>query len=325
MSIFEPRVNYKPFEYNEVLQFVDAINKTYWIHSEVDFTADKQDFSVSISDKEKSAIKNSLLAISQIEVAVKSFWGKLYEYIPKPEFNNLGATFSECEVRHAEAYSRLLDVMDISDSFKDLMNVPEIKGRVDFLSSYLKKKVPTDDKKKYALALVIFSLFIENVSLFSQFAIILSFTRFKGLLKNTSNIIAWTSKDEQVHANAGIWLFNTIKKEYPELFDEDMKNAIHDAAIKAIEVETEILDWIFREGEINTISKKDLISFMKNRINISMKSIGMRKPFNVLKEDIEKMKWFDEEINANTLDDFFAKRPVEYSKFTHAVSADNLF
>ena len=73
------------------------------------------------------------------------------------------------------------------------MDVPQIKGRVEFLSSYLATKVPIGDKRKYAMALIVFSLFIENVSLFSQFAIILSFTRFKGYMKNTSNIINWTT------------------------------------------------------------------------------------------------------------------------------------
>jgi len=44
MGIFDKRVSYKPFEYPEVLQFVEAINKSFWVHSEVDFTADVQDF-----------------------------------------------------------------------------------------------------------------------------------------------------------------------------------------------------------------------------------------------------------------------------------------
>ena len=86
MSIFDKRINYKPFEYPEVLQFTEAINKAYWVHTEVDFTADTQDFHSHLNLAEKTAIKNSLLAIAQIEVAVKSFWGNIYEHFPKPEF-----------------------------------------------------------------------------------------------------------------------------------------------------------------------------------------------------------------------------------------------
>lgn len=324
-NIFEKRVNYKPFEYPEIVNFTDMISQTYWTHSELDFTADKQDFFVSLSSIEQNAVKNALLAISQIEVNVKEFWGRLYKYLPKPEMNNLGSSFSDCEHRHAEAYSRLLDITNLSVEFKKILQVPAIRDRIEFLSSYLKKKVSPNDKKSYALSLIVFSLFIENVSLFSQFAIILSFTHFKGLMKNISNVIAWSSSDEQIHANAGIFLFNKIVEENPEILDQDMIDIIIKAAHKAIEVESDVLDWIFESGEIETCAKKDLIVFMKDRINKSFKNIGLKKVFQITKEDIKKMQWFDEEIQANSHDDFFAKRPVDYSKFTEAVTEDSLF
>ena len=42
-----------------------------------------------------------MLAISQIEVAVKSFWGEIFiSKMPKPEIGSVGATFAESEVRH---------------------------------------------------------------------------------------------------------------------------------------------------------------------------------------------------------------------------------
>jgi ribonucleoside-diphosphate reductase beta chain len=87
MSIFDKRINYKPFEYPEIFKFTEAINRSFWVHSEVDFTADIQDFHSHLSEAEKQVIKRSLLAIAQIEVNVKTFWGDLYRHLPKPEFN----------------------------------------------------------------------------------------------------------------------------------------------------------------------------------------------------------------------------------------------
>ncbi len=211
MSIFDKRVNYKPFEYPEVIEFTEAINKSFWVHTEVDFTADVQDFKAQLTFNEKQVLKKSLLAIAQIEVAVKSFWGDLYHHLPKPEFNGLGSTFAECEFRHSEAYSRLLSVLGYNQAFEELMNVPVIKKRFEYLSQAL-QFTQEQDKKKYLFSLILFAILIENVSLFSQFAIILSFTRFRGLMKNVSNIIAWTSIDEQIHANAGIFIINKIKE-----------------------------------------------------------------------------------------------------------------
>ncbi len=162
MGIFDKKVSYKPFDYPEVLQFIEAINKSYWVHSEVDFTADIQDFHSQLEPHEKNAVKNALLAIAQIEVSVKTFWGNLYNHLPKPELNGLGATFAECEFRHSEAYSRLLEVLGYNDSFLDLVKVPVIKKRIDFLSSVLKHANSTTPKE-YVSSLLLFSILIENV------------------------------------------------------------------------------------------------------------------------------------------------------------------
>lgn len=324
MSIFDKRMNYKPFEYPEVLKFTEAINKSFWVHSEVDFTADTQDFHSNLTMAERTAIKHSLLAIAQIEVAVKTFWGNIYLHFPKPEFNGLGSTFAECEFRHSEAYSRLLEVLGYNNEFQKLMEIPVIKERVEYLSGVL-QDTRSEDRKKYVVSLILFSILIENVSLFSQFAIILSFTRFKGYMKNVSNIIAWTSVDEQIHANGGIYIVNTIREEFPDFFDADTVALIRKTVEESIEVERKILDWIFIEGEIDIINKKDLLNFMKFRVDESMKQIGFDPIFNVTNAEYQPMSWFEEEVFANSLDDFFAKRPVDYTKHDKSITADDLF
>ncbi|HUH52326.1 MAG TPA: ribonucleotide-diphosphate reductase subunit beta [Flavobacterium sp.] len=324
MAIFDKRLNYKPFEYPELLKFTEAINTSFWVHSEVDFTADTQDFHSHLSFEEQTAIKHSLLAIAQIEVAVKSFWGNLYNHFPKPEFNGLGSTFAECEFRHSEAYSKLLEVLGYNNEFQNLMSVPVIRQRVDYLSSVL-QNTKSDDRKEYVISLILFTILIENVSLFSQFAIILSFTRFKGYMKNVSNIIAWTSIDEQIHANGGIYIINKIREEYPDFFDADTVERIRETVKYSIEVEKNILDWIFSAGEIEIINKKDLLNFMKFRVDESLVQIGFDKLFNTTAEEYKPMAWFEEDVFANSLDDFFAKRPVEYTKHDKSITADDLF
>ena len=324
MALFDKRIQYKPFEYPEVLRFSEAINKSFWVHSEVDFTADVQDFHAHLSEAEQNAVKNSLLAIAQIEVAVKSFWGNLYQHFPKPEMNGLGATFAECEFRHSEAYSRLVEVLGYNNQFENLVEVPVMKERIQYLTAALQNAKSTD-KKEYTVSLILFSLLIENVSLFSQFAIILAFTRFKGLMKNVSNIIAWTSIDEQVHANAGIYLINKLREEYPEIFTPETIDQICAVVKQSIETETRILDWIFGDGEIEIISKLNLTNFMKKRADDSLKQIGIPTIFNISAKESAAMTWFEEEVFSNSLDDFFAKRPVEYTKFDKSITANDLF
>ena len=319
MGIFDKRENYKPFEYPEVMQFVDMMNRTFWVHSEVEFTADIQDFKSNFTSEEKEAVKRALLGIAQVEVSVKTFWGDLFDLFPKPEFNGLGATFAECEFRHSEAYSRLLEVLGYNNEFQNLLEVPIFKERSKILKEYLAK-----NKENTLERILFFTLIIENASLFSQFATILSFTRFKGYMKNVANIIAWTSIDEQVHANAGIFIINKIFEENPEL-KERVKSDVIEYIQNYIQLEDKMLDWIFEQGELKFFTKKDLQNYMRYRLDDSLTQLGLGKPFNVTQEDIKNMLWFEEEVFSNELDDFFAKRPTAYTKHDKSISENDLF
>lgn len=319
MGIFDKRESYKPFEYPEVMEFVRAMHKSFWTHSEINFTADIQDFKSDLSYSEQEAVKRALLGIAQVEVSVKTFWGDLYDLFPKPEFNGLGATFAECEFRHSEAYSRLLEVLGYNNEFENLLQVPIFQERNKVLKEYLAK-----NKENTLERILFFTLIIENASLFSQFATILSFTRFKGFMKNVANIIAWTSIDEQLHANAGIYIIKQIFEENPQM-REKAKNEVKAFIHNYMELEDKMLDWIFEEGEISFFTKKDLANYMRYRLDDSLTQLGLGKPFNISAEEVKPMMWFEEEVFSNSLDDFFAKRPVDYTKHDKSISADDLF
>ena len=319
MGLFDKRINYKPFEYPEVMTFIEAINKSYWVHSEVDFTADIQDFKTNLSDKEREVIKRSLLGIAQVEVGVKTFWGKLYDHFPKPEINGLGATFAESEFRHSEAYSQLLEVLGYNGEFEKLLEIPVFKDRLELIQDILSNDSTIDWK------LLFFTIIIENASLFSQFGNILSFTRFKGYMKNTSNIIAWTSMDEQIHANAGIYLINKLREENVDLFNKVDYPFLKYIIEKYMEHESNLLDWIYEEGELEFFTKKDMLNFMKYRVDESLVKMNLQKVFNISSEEYSPMKWFEEEVFANSMDDFFAKRPVDYTKHDKSITSNDLF
>lgn len=317
MSIFDKRINYKPFEYPEVMDFVNRMNQTFWVHSEVDFTADIQDFKTNLTAVEKEVVKRSLLSISQVEVGVKNFWGDLYKHFPKPEINNLGSTFAESETRHSEAYSRLIEVLGYNEAFNKIYSIPVFKKKIDMIDDFMK----TNDDIIWKL--IFFVIVIENSSLFSQFANILSFTRFKGYLKNTSNIIAWTSIDEQTHANAGIYLINKLEEE--GFINGTVKAEIREAVKTYIDYEEELLDWIYEKGELDFFTKKDMMNFMKHRVDDALIKMNVEKIYNISNEEYRAMLWFDEDVFSNELDDFFAKRPTAYTKHDKSISANDLF
>ncbi|WP_346883192.1 ribonucleotide-diphosphate reductase subunit beta [uncultured Algibacter sp.] len=323
-NIFEKRINLKPYEYPALNEYVDAIRHSYWIHSEFNFTSDIQDFKTRLTIVEQNAIKNTMLAISQIEVAVKSFWGDIYSKMPKPEIGSVGATFAESEVRHHDAYSHLLEILGLNNEFKHLKKKPVIMRRVHYLETAL-KNAKSEDNKEYAESILLFSLFIEHVSLFSQFLIIMAFNKHKNMLKGVSNVVEATSKEEQIHGDFGIDIIKIIKSENPTWFDEEHSDIVRELCKEAFISESKLIDWIFEAGELEFLPKDVINEFIKNRFNKSLESIGIEKVFDVNETLLVQTEWFDDEIIGTKHGDFFVKRSVNYSKRTKSITSDDLF
>jgi len=323
-DIFKKRTNLKPYEYPELREYVDAIRHSYWVHTEFNFTSDVQDFKVNINEAEKHAIKHTMLAIAQIEVAVKSFWGDIYKKFPKPEIAAVGFTFAESEVRHADAYSHLLEILGLNEEFAKINEMPVLMHRVKYLEGVIQTS-KTDSNVDYTLAILLFSLFIEHVSLFSQFLIMMSFNKYKNLFKWISNAVEATSKEEQIHWLFGIEVINVIKSEHPEWFDEDFEHKVLSACQDSLDSEIKVVDWICEKWELDFLPKAWIIEFIKHRLNNSLVSIGVRKLFEVDMELVKKTQWFDDEIIATKHGDFFDKRSINYNKRSKSISADDLF
>jgi ribonucleoside-diphosphate reductase beta chain len=323
-SIFKKRVAFKPFEYPDVIKYVDAITHSYWLHTEFNYSSDVDDFHTKLEKYEQNVIKNSLLAIAQIEVNVKTFWGDLYKHFPKPEFNAVGMTFGESEVRHSFAYAHLLEILGFNDEFTEALQEPCIQGRVDYLSKYL-KNAGSDNKEFYTLTLALFSLFIENVSLFSQFLIVKSFNKERNLLKGVDNVIQATQREETLHALFGSYLINLIQQEQPEWFNEEFYAKIERACKKAYDAEIKIIDWIFEDGELAFLPKSHVIEFIKDRFNQSMKLINCKQLFETNQDILNNLEWFNVESTSEVHTDFFHKTPVNYNKKSQSITANDLF
>lgn len=190
-SIFTKRDNLRPYEYPELYEYTSSIRHSYWIHTEFNFTSDIQDFHKNITQAERTAIQRTMLAIAQIEVAVKTFWSDVYKKMPKPEIGAVGATFAESEVRHADAYAHLLELLGLNSEFKKITSVPAIRERMDYLDKTISLG-KTESNKDYIKSIVLFSLFVEHISLFSQFLIMMGFNKYKNLFKGISNAVEAT-------------------------------------------------------------------------------------------------------------------------------------
>jgi ribonucleoside-diphosphate reductase beta chain len=322
--IFEEQITRKPDNYPWTQEFIEAMHNGFWTHKEFNFQSDIQDFRVNLNDQERTIITRALSTIGQLEISVKKFWAKLGDNLPHPSINDMGYVMANIEVIHGDAYERLLEVLGIDDSFEEILKLDMIKGRVNYLRKHL-HKFHNDNKKQFIYSLILFTLFVENIALFSQFYTIGFFSRFKNFLKDTNKQVEYTSREENLHAMIGIKLINTIKSEYPELFDEELEAKILYEAKEALKYECQIVEWIVN-GYGNEYLNSDLLKeFIKNRMNESLKQIGYSEIFDIDHEKLAKTIWFDEQVLGNNMTDFFHSRPVEYSKKSQSFSEEDLF
>ena len=322
--IFEEQISRKPDRYPWTQDFIEAMHNGFWTDKEFSFHSDVQDFKVTLTEQEKEIIVRALATIGQLEISVKKFWAKIGDNLPHPSINDMGYVMANTEVIHGSAYERLLEALGIDDAFEYILELDIVKGRVNYLRKHL-HKFHSDNKKQFIYSLILFTLFVENIALFSQFYTMGWFGRFKNLLKDTNKQVEYTSREENLHAMIGMKIINVIRKEHPELFDEELREKIEHESKEAIKYECQIIEWIVNGYGHDSLNSDLLKEFIKNRMNNSLEEIGYEPVFEVDGDAIKKTKWFEEQVLGNNSTDFFNSRPVEYSRKAQSFSAEDLF
>jgi ribonucleoside-diphosphate reductase beta chain len=309
-DIFRPRKAILPYEYPEIMSFVKAMRDSFWVHSHFTWEGDISDFhSPNTPEHYRTVYTRCALAIAQIEVSVKTFWGDIDKTLPKHEFSMLAATFDNSEAIHFDTYRFVLELVGLNNEFNNLDSYPMLKKRSESLRSAI--AVPTQDRKDFLLKLIMFSTFIENVSLFSQFLIMSSFDAHEKLFSATANGIAATNLDESTHHLAGVAITEIIKKENPDLWTPELIEEIKHRAHSAIRTELDLIDWIFDNQDLPFITRDQVKSFVKTRMKDSLERIGI----SIYKDHKDiKFDWFEGRTTLLTNIDFFAKKGYNYNK-----------
>ncbi|QIG73882.1 ribonucleoside diphosphate reductase small subunit [Rhizobium phage RHph_N34] len=328
--IFDEVIARKPVYYPETKEFMKKIWQGMWTPEEFDFSTDYQDFYVNMTDEERQLFSRNLSCIGQIEIAVKTYWAKIGENLPHPCISDVGITLGQSEVVHNFAYEKALEKFGLDDIFEENLKVPVVVNRVKYLKKY-NKKFSEDKKAQFIYSLILFTLFIENVSLFSQFYTVSWFFRAKQMMKDTSQQVEYTRNEEMLHANFGIYLINTIRKEYPELFDDALIQKVKEETLVAYKSEAAIIDWIIGDYDQADPKNSDVVlsapvlkSYIQARIDESLSRIGFEKMFenDPLRALDKNHFWMLEEELLSERVDFFDKKAKSYAKNNHAWPID---
>lgn len=318
-QLLKGRKTYKPFLYPEAFQFWLKQQQAHWLATEVPLSQDIQDWKFNLTESEKSVIGGILKGFTQVEIVVNDYWSKkVAKWFPHPEIVMAATAMAASETIHTHAYG-LLDESLGFENYSEFIAEPSIKAKLDRLLN-----VPSGSSiENITKSLPVFSAFTEGVSLFCSFAVLLHFSR-ANKLKGVSQIVAWSSKDESLHAEFGCFLFRKLIEENPQLWTDEFKKEIYQAARDTVAIEDDFLDKVFELGDLDGLTKDDLKNFIRHRANNQLGKLGLKQNWkNIDKEALKRMEWFDVIIAGPRLDDFFATRPSDYSK--GIINFDDMF
>ena len=216
----------------------DAIKNT-WTVDEIDFSDDIPDLDRKLVPAEKHLI-NRLVAFFATgdSIVSNNLVLNLYQHINAPEARMYLSRQLYEEALHVQFYLTLLDnyIPDMAEreaAFAAIHNIPSIAKKGEFCFKWMNAaenlgELDTDEKRKtFLLNLICFATCIEGLFFFAAFAYVY-FLRSKGLLNGLAAGTNWVFRDESCHMNFAFEVINTVRREQPELFDEDLGNRIYE-------------------------------------------------------------------------------------------------
>lgn len=302
-------------DYPQAITAAQEQTRIIWFAEELGVEKDEGDIRTRCTEGERHGITTVLKLFTQYELMLggDEFWGsKVYKMFPRPEIQRMAATFSFVELGiHAPFYDLINKTLNIAtDEFYSSWKEDSVLAeRMAFVSKYAAEDDPLISTAAFA--------FMEGAVLFSSFAYLKSFNSGGySLLPHITAGIDASAKDENFHSMASAWLFNQCFDEMKEakLFpygrQKEIREIIYDIARTVYEHEKLIADKIFEKEGNRTITKEEMLHFVRNRIDLVLSYLKMKPLFGDEKGVVSE--WFYNQLSTYKYSDFFHSQQIQY-------------
>ena len=278
---------------------------------------DVRDWGQKLTESERNLLTQIFRFFTQADVEVNNCYMKHYSQVFEPtEVQMMLAAFSNTETIHIAAYSHLLDTIGMPEiEYSAFLHYKEMKDKYDYMQQF-GVKTPRD----IALTLAVFGGFTEGLQLFASFAMLLNFPRFNKM-KGMGQIVAWSARDETLHADSVIRLFRTFIREYPEA-NVGLEGELRHALRTIVEHEDAFIDLSFSLGAIQGLEAEDVKQYIRYIGDWRLSQLGYDAEYGVARNPLP---WMDEMLNGLEHANFFENRATEYSKAATQGSWDEAF
>ena len=307
MSLLEERVQYKPFSYPWAYDAWLMQQRVHWLPEEVPLADDVKDWRNKLTDAERNLLTQIFRFFTQADVEVNNCYMKHYSQVFKPtEVQMMLAAFSNIETVHISAYSHLLDTIGMPETeYSAFLKYQQMKDKYDYMQEF-----GIGTKEDIAKTLAMFGAFTEGLQLFASFAILMNFPRFNKM-KGMGQIVTWSVRDESLHTQSIIKLFQTFIHENPEIWNEDFKRDLYVACETVLNHEDAFIDLAFELGGIEGLEAREVKQYIRYIADRRLSQLGLQPVYRIEKNPLP---WMEEMLNGVEHANFFENRATEYSK-----------
>ena len=307
MSLLNTKRIYKPFKYPWAYDAWLQQQRIHWIPEEVPLADDVSDWNRKLSKPERNLLSQIFRFFTQSDIEVNNCYMKHYSQVFKPtEVQMMLSAFSNMETIHIAAYSHLLDTIGMPEvEYSAFLEIKEMRDKYDYM-----QKFNTKTKINIAKTLAIFGGFTEGLQLFATFAILLNFPRFNKM-KGMGQIVTWSARDESLHTESIIKLYNTFVSENPDINIEELQRDLYIACNTMIEHEDAFIDRAFELGTVEGLRPEEVKNYMRYMADIRLNQLKLQPIYKI---SMNPLPWMDEMLNAVEHTNFFENRATEYSK-----------
>ena len=306
-GLLKEKAVYKPFRYPWCYDAWLTQQRIHWLPEEIPLAEDVRDWQKNLTAHEKNLLTQIFRFFTQADVEVNNCYLRHYTTVFKPtEVLMMMTAFASMETIHVAAYSHLLDTIGMPESeYSAFLKYKEMKDKYDYMQNF-----NVNNKREIAKTVAVFSAFTEGLQLFASFAILLNFPRFNKM-KGMGQVVTWSVRDETLHCNSMIKIFNTFCAENPGLLDASLKKEITDACRTIVEHEDAFIDLAFEMGPIEGLTAQQIKDYIRWIANRRLLHLKMDEIYDVKENPLE---WIDTMLNGVEHMNFFEGRATEYSK-----------
>lgn len=306
----------RPMKYPAFYEMYRNGIKNTWTVEEVDFSTDVTDLRMRMNAAERHLISRLVAFFATGDSIVSNnLVLNLYKHINAPEARMYLSRQLYEEALHVQFYLTLLDtyIPDIQEreqAFAAIHNIPSIRKKGEFCLKWidsiqqLDKLESKEARRKFLLNLICFAACIEGLFFFAAFAYVY-FLRSRGLLHGLAAGTNWVFRDESAHMAFAFEVVNVVRREEPDLFDDEMTLQLLDMIEEAVACETQFAEDIL-SGGVAGLSLADMRQYLEFVADQRLMMLGItprygaKNPFAFMDlQDVQELaNFFERRVSA---------------------------